>query len=198
VARAHKSRRNVVFAVALCGVPALGVMPVSGVFVRLKFAPEVTPDTVTVTDEKTLPLALKDVVLTMPTCLWEALLERLGKEDRAAFEAQVKKCEFKPDKRALAGELKKGEEISGADLRFGELRLAAQLYRRGVSVSVIENALVLAVTRRLMRPADAPPLGTICSLAYFLPVIEEVLSLSLSPDHYQYLRRKLERVAQTQ
>src|ERR1035438_7528505 len=49
--------------------------------------------------------------------------------------------------------------------------LAAQLYQRGVSVSVIENALVLAATRRLIRPTNAPPLGTVRSLAYFLPVI---------------------------
>lgn len=53
--------------------------------------------------------------------------------------------------------------------------LVAQLYQRGVSVSVIENAFVLAATRRLIRPADSAPLGTIRSLAYFLPVIEEVL-----------------------
>ena len=59
--------------------------------------------------------------------------------------------------------------------------LAAQLYQRGVSVSVIENAFVLAATRRLMRPADAPPLGTIRSLAYFLPVIEEVLGTARQP-----------------
>ncbi|MBZ5726137.1 MAG: hypothetical protein LAP87_14195 [Acidobacteriia bacterium] len=52
--------------------------------------------------------------------------------------------------------------------------LAAQLFKRGVSVSVIENAFVLAATRRLVRPADAQPLATIRSLAYFLPVIEEV------------------------
>jgi len=71
--------------------------------------------------------------------------------------------------------------------------LAAQLYRRGVSVSVIENAFVLAVTRRLVRPADAPPLGTIRSLAYFLPVIEEVLSLRVSPEYFQYLRHRLGR-----
>ena len=37
--------------------------------------------------------------------------------------------------------------------------LAAQLYQRGISVSVIENAFVLAATRRLMRPADAPAVG---------------------------------------
>ena len=75
--------------------------------------------------------------------------------------------------------------------------LAAQLYQRGVSVSVIENAFVLAATRRLMRPAEAAPLGTIRSLAYFLPVIEEVLALRVSPEYFQYVRRKLDRIAPT-
>ena len=79
-------------------------------------------------------------------------------------------------------------------VRRADRLLAAQLYQRGLSVKVIENALVLAATRRLLRPADAPPLGTIRSLAYFLPVIEEVLALRVSPDYFQYLRRKLERI----
>jgi hypothetical protein len=48
-----------------------------------------------------------------------------------------------------------------------------------------------------MRPADAPPLGAIRSLAYFLPVIEEVLSLRVSADYFRYLRHKLERIAPT-
>ena len=73
--------------------------------------------------------------------------------------------------------------------------LAAQLYQRGVAVSVIENAFVLAAARRLMRPANAPPLGTIRSLAYFLPVIEEVLELRVGPGYFQHVRRKLERIA---
>ena len=80
-------------------------------------------------------------------------------------------------------------------VRRADRLLALQLYRRGLSVKVIENALVLAATRRLMRPADAPPLGTIRSLAYFLPVIEEVLELRVSPDYFQYLRYKLQRIA---
>ena len=71
--------------------------------------------------------------------------------------------------------------------------LAEQLYQRGLTVSVIENALTLAAARRLMRPADAPPLNLIRSLAYFLPVIEEVLGLSISQDYFQHLRHKLER-----
>ena len=80
-------------------------------------------------------------------------------------------------------------------VRRADRLLAVQLYQRGISVSVIENAFVLAATRRLMRAADAPPLGMIRSLAYFLPVIEEVIGLRVSPDYFQYLRQKLERVA---
>jgi hypothetical protein len=49
--------------------------------------------------------------------------------------------------------------------------------------------------KRLARPAGAPALGTIRSLAYFLPVIEEVLGLRVSPDYFHYLRHRLERVA---
>ena|SRR6266542_3873130 len=75
--------------------------------------------------------------------------------------------------------------------------LAGQLYQRGVSVNVIENAFVLAATRRLMRPPDAPPLATIRSLTYFLPVIEEVQGLRVNPDYFQYLRHKLQRITPT-
>jgi hypothetical protein len=75
--------------------------------------------------------------------------------------------------------------------------LAMQLFQRGVSVSVVENAFVLAATRRLIRPANAPPLGTIRSLAYFLPVIEEVMELRVSPDYFRYLRHKLTRITPT-
>jgi hypothetical protein len=80
-------------------------------------------------------------------------------------------------------------------IRRADRMLAMQLCQRGVSASVIENAFVLASARRLMRPVDAPPLGTIRSLAYFLPVIEEVLAMRVGPDYYQYIRRKLEKIA---
>ena len=82
-------------------------------------------------------------------------------------------------------------------VRRADQVLASQLYQRGLSVKVIENALVLAATRRLMRSADAPPLGTIRSLAYFLPVIEEVLGLRVNPNYFEYLRNKLARVGST-
>ncbi len=80
-------------------------------------------------------------------------------------------------------------------IRRPDRMLAAQLFQRGVPASVIESAFVLAATRRLMRSADAPPLGPIRSLAYFLPVIEEVLDMRVSPEYFQHVRRKLERIA---
>ena len=74
---------------------------------------------------------------------------------------------------------------------------AAQLHKRGVPLMAVENALVLVTARRMIRSAGSPPLGTIRSLAYFLPVIEEVLSLRVSPSYFQHLRHKIESLAQT-
>jgi hypothetical protein len=70
-------------------------------------------------------------------------------------------------------------------------RLAVQLYERGVPLRAIENALVLATARRLVRPVDALPLGTIRSLAYFVPVIKEVLETKVGQDYFDYLRFRL-------
>lgn len=73
--------------------------------------------------------------------------------------------------------------------------LAAQLHQRGVPLEAVENAFVLAAARRLIRPAGVAPLGTIRSLAYFSPVIEEVLQLQVGQEYFQHLRRKLQRAA---
>jgi hypothetical protein len=75
--------------------------------------------------------------------------------------------------------------------------LAAQLHERGVPLAAVENALVLAAARRLIRPPGSLPLGTIRSLAYFAAVIEEVLELGVSPDYFQYLRHKIQRFTQS-
>jgi hypothetical protein len=82
-------------------------------------------------------------------------------------------------------------------IRRPDRLLAAQLYARGVPLRAVENALILAASRRLLRPTDAPPLAIIRSLAYFSPVIEEVLQLRLSPDYFQYLRHKIQRFVHT-
>src|ERR1700677_3456028 len=70
---------------------------------------------------------------------------------------------------------------------------AAQLHERGVPLETVENALILAAARRSVRRADAPPLGIIRSMAYFSPVIEEVLQLKVGQEYFQHLRSKLRR-----
>jgi len=81
-------------------------------------------------------------------------------------------------------------------IRRPDRLLAAQLYARGVPLCAVENAFVLATSRRQIRPADAPPLSTIRSLAYFSPVIEEVLESRVSPEYYRYLRHKIQHFPQ--
>lgn len=78
-------------------------------------------------------------------------------------------------------------------VRRADRLLAAQLQDRGVPLDTVENAFVLAAARRIIRSAEASPLGTIRSLAYFLPVIEEVLQLKVSQEYFQHLRRRLHR-----
>jgi hypothetical protein len=78
-------------------------------------------------------------------------------------------------------------------IRRPDRLLAVQLHQRGVPLAAVENALVLAATRRMIRPAGSSPLGTVRSLAYFLPVIEEVLQLKVNQDYFQYLRYRLSR-----
>lgn len=79
-------------------------------------------------------------------------------------------------------------------IRRPDRTFALQLFARGVPLAVVENALVLACARRLARPQDAPPLGVIRSLAYFSPVIEEVLGLGADDAYFQHLRARLARL----
>jgi len=76
-------------------------------------------------------------------------------------------------------------------VRRSDRLLALQLHERGVPLEAVENALTLAAARRLARPADATPLGVVRSLAYFSPVIEEVLHLKVNPDYFRHLRNRL-------
>lgn len=64
-------------------------------------------------------------------------------------------------------------------------RLAARLCDQHLAFDLIEAALLLAIARRNRRDPQAPPLPPIRSLAYFLPVIEE---LRLNPPDPAYLR----------
>ena len=52
-------------------------------------------------------------------------------------------------------------------VRREDRRLAGQLYEQRVQLPTVENALVLAAARRLLRPPGAAVLTTIRSLHYF-------------------------------
>ncbi|MGA2675191.1 MAG: hypothetical protein ABSE99_18425 [Terracidiphilus sp.] len=73
-------------------------------------------------------------------------------------------------------------------------RQARTWFQSSVSVSIVETALLLGSLRRVARPRDLPPLPRIRSLAYFQPVIEELLA-NPAPDGYlPYLRFRLRRI----
>jgi hypothetical protein len=74
-------------------------------------------------------------------------------------------------------------------------RLARRLHDRGIPLQLVESSLLLASLRRLIRPADLPPLTPIRSLAYFQPVIDELLVHPMPETYLEYLRLKLNRIA---
>jgi hypothetical protein len=82
-------------------------------------------------------------------------------------------------------------------VRSADRRLAGALYDQQVPFRVVEHALTLATARRLLRPADAPPLGLVRSLHYFKEVVEEVIGLSVGEDYYCYLREKIRKHTKT-
>jgi hypothetical protein len=63
--------------------------------------------------------------------------------------------------------------------------------QRGVPLRTVETALLLGSLRRLQRPAAAPPLAPIRSLAYFHPVVEELLQGPLPEGYCAYLQGKM-------
>lgn len=74
-------------------------------------------------------------------------------------------------------------------------RLARRLHDRGIPLQIVESAMLLASLRRLIRPADLPPLNPIRSLAYFQSVIDELLDHPMPDNYLEYLRLKLNHIA---
>ncbi len=74
---------------------------------------------------------------------------------------------------------------------LNDRKTAETLLTRGVSLATVESALLLATVRRLGRPSDLPPLSPIRSLAYFLPVVQELLDSPIAEDYLDYLRMKV-------
>ena len=76
--------------------------------------------------------------------------------------------------------------------------LARRFHDDGVPLQVVEAALLLASLRRVIRPADAPQLSPIRSLAYFRPVIDELRTHPAPEGYLHYLRLKLRQAVAAQ
>jgi len=74
-------------------------------------------------------------------------------------------------------------------------RHAHSWFDRGLPLPIIETALLLASLRRMTRPPDVPRLPRIRSLAYFQPVVEELLENPVADSYLHYLRHKLRSLA---
>ena len=70
-------------------------------------------------------------------------------------------------------------------------RIATQLFNRQVPLDVVKTAFVLAIARRVFRTHDALPLEPIRSLAYFLPVVNEVQNADPDPVYVDLLKNRL-------
>jgi hypothetical protein len=77
-----------------------------------------------------------------------------------------------------------------ARYRSLDRRIALELFERQVPVDVVQTAFLLGSARRLARDSQRS-LPPIRCLAYFLPVVEEVLAQPPPPDYVQYLRLRL-------
>jgi hypothetical protein len=75
--------------------------------------------------------------------------------------------------------------------------LARRFHDDGVPLHAVETAMLLGSLRRLIRPAQAPRLSPIRSLAYFQPVIDELRTHPVPEGYLDYLRLKLRRAATT-
>jgi len=98
-----------------------GMQQLEGNFSSLRI--QRNPESVLITDVDSIPAGFKQIILTMPAQVWDALLQSLDTEARKAFESRIEKRESKPDKKAISTELKRGNQIPGADLKFGDWRL---------------------------------------------------------------------------
>jgi hypothetical protein len=70
-------------------------------------------------------------------------------------------------------------------------KLAADLFRNGISFDQLERGLLLGLSRKYVSSLNSTVLSPIYSLAYFLPCLDEVSQTPASDQYWEYLRRRL-------
>ena len=79
-------------------------------------------------------------------------------------------------------------------VRPADRHLALEFHKRGIPLSILEQACLLAAARRSLRAPDAPLLSPVRSLHYFVPVIDELLATPLPDGYLEYLKHKMKKI----
>ncbi len=74
--------------------------------------------------------------------------------------------------------------------RSADRALARSLFAQRVPLDIVRAAFILACARRSCRPCGSTPLGTVRSLHYFLPVIDELRLSPPDPGYIHHLRAR--------
>ncbi len=77
-------------------------------------------------------------------------------------------------------------------VRPADERLARSLYQKRIPLYAIEGAFILVQARRNARHPSRPPLPPIGSLAYFLPILREILNTPVDPAEISFLWLKMQ------
>jgi hypothetical protein len=70
-------------------------------------------------------------------------------------------------------------------------KVAADLFRNGISFDELERALLLGLCRKYVSSLNSTVPSPIYSLAYFLSCLDEVSQMPSSDQYWEYLRRRL-------
>jgi len=94
---------------------------------------------------------------------------------------------------AAIGRLLSERACVRASLSTTDVILARQ-WARDIPLEQVEKAILLGCTRKYVSWRNNPGQGPISSLHYFTPLLEEVQTLPVSSDYWQYLRSRLQRM----
>jgi hypothetical protein len=83
--------------------------------------------------------------------------------------------------------------------KFGSAEIAGarDLQRRGIPLAVVEDAMLLAASRKYMAWFEGKALDPIQSLAYFNDVIAEIQDKPFAPGYSAYLRKKVRELSKS-
>lgn len=78
--------------------------------------------------------------------------------------------------------------------RKNDRRLAAELFDQKAPRETISAAFLIAIVRRSVRPASEPPLDPIRSLAYFRPLIQQLISNPVADVYVDYITYRYQQI----